>query len=167
MFKAPTTRLGVQAVRRSVCQVNGQVTTRASPPRVAARLARQYTYSRPMASLLPAFRSFQTSSTCRGILPDAEDPPPREAESHEPNITSRTEITDEEYHQHADMFFDELVGRLEKMAESNEAMEVEYSVSRALHGSGGALHGSRYTPIAYLTSSTNEPHLYVSKGSSR
>jgi len=29
------------------------------------------------------------------------------------------------------MFFEELVGRLEKMAETNEGMDVEYSVSRA------------------------------------
>jgi len=59
-------------------------------------------------------------------MPDAENPEPKESESqHQP--TAPTEITTEEFHEHADAYLNELVERLEEAQEKDPQIEVEYS----------------------------------------
>jgi frataxin len=63
----------------------------------------------------------------KSIMPDAEDPKPREAEPHdEPGKV--TELSTEEFHERADHYLNELVERLEEAQEKDPQIEVEYSV---------------------------------------
>ena len=77
-------------------------------------------------------RTFTTSSTRSiDILPDADKPAHdvREAEPHEV-LTQATPLTENEYAEKADKYFDELVSTLEQMQEQKGELDVEYSVSQ-------------------------------------
>jgi len=63
----------------------------------------------------------------RSIMPDAENPAPKESEDQE-QPTTPTQITTEEFHELADMYLNELVERLEEAQEKDPLIEVEYSV---------------------------------------
>ena len=67
------------------------------------------------------------------ILPDADKPANdvREAEPHE-ILTQATPLTEDEYAEKADKYFDELVSTLEQMQEQKGELDVEYSVSYCL-----------------------------------
>ena len=72
-------------------------------------------------------RSFHTSPTFRGILPEAENPAPKESEPSEiPTVP--TDISTNEYHERADEFLGELVTRLEQAQETRADLELDYSV---------------------------------------
>ena len=59
-------------------------------------------------------------------MPDAENPAPKESESHdEPGKV--TELSTEEFHERADYYLNELVERLEEAQEKDPQIEVEYS----------------------------------------
>jgi len=64
-------------------------------------------------------------------MPDTSDPQPPDNESATPAAHGlvATEISDEEYHEHADRFMDALNERAEQLQEGREDVEVEYSVS--------------------------------------
>jgi len=72
-------------------------------------------------------RSFSSSrKVLAGIMPESSDPPEREAEEHNtPNV--RSEMTLEEYHHHADQFFEKLVSVLEAKQEEKADLDSEYS----------------------------------------
>lgn len=61
-------------------------------------------------------------------MPDTSDPKPKESEPHE-QPTQAAELTNDEFHKLADAYLEELLQRVEKMQESEEGMDVEYSVS--------------------------------------
>ncbi|KAF2808913.1 Frataxin [Mytilinidion resinicola] len=60
-------------------------------------------------------------------MPDSADPAPPEREAHESLAKEPTDITYEEYHQHADAYLEELVNRLEQEQEKRQDLEVEYA----------------------------------------
>jgi frataxin len=76
---------------------------------------------------LPSTRSFHVSIAARGIMPDAENPPPRQPDEAD-HPTVPTDISTSEYHERADAYLDELVSRLEEKQEQSPDFEVEYSV---------------------------------------
>ncbi|KAF2036227.1 Frataxin [Setomelanomma holmii] len=73
-----------------------------------------------------AVRSFSLSMYTRSIMPDAENPKPKESEDQE-QPTSPTEISTTEFHERADQYLNELVERLEEAQEKDPQIEVEYS----------------------------------------
>ncbi|KAL1647413.1 Mitochondrial matrix iron chaperone [Diplodia intermedia] len=73
-------------------------------------------------------RSLSSSPNTRSIIPDAENPAPRETEASESVAgVQPTEITDAEYHEHADGYLEILQQKLEDKQDSGEGVEVEYS----------------------------------------
>jgi len=60
-------------------------------------------------------------------MPDSSDPAPPEREAHDSAAKEPTDISYEEYHQHADVYLQELVDRLEQEQEKRQDLEVEYS----------------------------------------
>jgi frataxin len=69
--------------------------------------------------------------SARSIMPDAENPAPKESESHdEPGKV--TELSTEEFHERADYYLNELVERLEELQEKDPQIEVEYSASEEI-----------------------------------
>ena len=61
-------------------------------------------------------------------MPDTSDPPERDAEEHA-TPDARSEISLEDYHHHADQFFEKLVAILEAKQEEKADLDSEYSVS--------------------------------------
>lgn len=60
-------------------------------------------------------------------MPETEDPAPAEpAPTH--HVSEPTPIEDEEYHERADEYLDEVVARVEELAESRDDVDVEYAV---------------------------------------
>jgi len=76
-----------------------------------------------------AHRKFHTTPAARlDILSDASDKDAgKESEPHQ-EVTQPTPITEEEFHQKADKFFEDLVTQLESMQEEKDKLDVEYSV---------------------------------------
>lgn len=74
-------------------------------------------------------RTFHATPSARlDILSDASDKDAgKESEPHE-EVTQATPITDEEFHERADKFFEDLVTQLEFMQEEKDKLDVEYSV---------------------------------------
>jgi frataxin len=72
-------------------------------------------------------RSYHPSQTLRSLLPEVENPAPKESEASE-RPTVPTDISNEEYNQRADEFLDELLHRLEMQQDKRPDLEVEYSV---------------------------------------
>ncbi|KAI8934975.1 hypothetical protein NX059_008640 [Plenodomus lindquistii] len=73
-----------------------------------------------------AVRTFRSSTALRSIMPDAENPAPKESEPiDEPKVPA--EITPEEFHERADHYLNELVQRLEEAQEKDPGIEVDYS----------------------------------------
>lgn len=60
-------------------------------------------------------------------MPDAEVPAPKESQPNE-QATAPTDISIEEYHQHADKYLDALVQKVEEMQETRQDIELDYSV---------------------------------------
>lgn len=83
---------------------------------------------RSNAAPVAATRAFHLSTSFRGILPDVENPKPKESEPSE-RPTVPTDITTEEFHERADEFIDDLVTRLEAQQETRSDLEIEHSVS--------------------------------------
>jgi frataxin len=62
-----------------------------------------------------------------GIMPDAENPKPKESESHD-EPSAPTALTETEFHERADAYLTELVERLEEAQEKDPQIEVDFSV---------------------------------------
>ncbi|KAF1852024.1 arabinogalactan endo-1,4-beta-galactosidase [Cucurbitaria berberidis CBS 394.84] len=73
-----------------------------------------------------AIRAYRPSMPLRSIMPDSENPPPKESESiDEPTVP--TDIPTSEFHERADHYLNELVQRLEEAQEKEPNIEVDYS----------------------------------------
>ncbi|CAA9960094.1 arabinogalactan endo-beta-galactosidase [Pyrenophora teres f. maculata] len=71
-------------------------------------------------------RSLHASMGMRSIMPDVENPEPKESEAHdEPG--KPTELSIEEFHERADHYLGELLQRLEEAQEKDPGIEVDYS----------------------------------------
>ena len=75
-------------------------------------------------------RYLSTSRIARaGLMPDAEEPEPPKVEKPEtPRPMEPTELSEEEYHEHADAFVDSVHEKAEQIQEKRDDVEVEYSV---------------------------------------
>ena len=62
------------------------------------------------------------------MMPDTHDPQPPKADEGPEHQTAPAEITEEEYHEHADRYMESLVERAEELQEEREDVEVEYAV---------------------------------------
>jgi hypothetical protein len=62
-------------------------------------------------------------------MPDAENPAPKESESHD-QPSAPAELTMAEFNERADAYLNNLVERLEEAQEKDPQIEVEYSVCR-------------------------------------
>ena len=73
-----------------------------------------------------------TVSAKKGIMPDTENPakPLTEAEQVQPTAAV-AEITEQEYHEIADQYLDNVVGRFEELQDQREDIDVEFSVRKA------------------------------------
>lgn len=111
------TRIGSLALRRAAA-----APLRASTP-ANGIIARAAAVS---ASRAPV-RALHASRSVRGIMPDSENPPPKQSEDSE-SPTVPTDISTTEFHERADDYLNELVERLEEAQEKNPDIEVEYSV---------------------------------------
>ncbi|KAH7192048.1 uncharacterized protein B0J16DRAFT_299312 [Fusarium flagelliforme] len=69
-----------------------------------------------------------TVSHKKGIMPDTENPakPLNEAEQVQPTAAV-AEITEQEYHEIADQYLDNVVGRFEELQDQREDIDVEFS----------------------------------------
>jgi len=65
------------------------------------------------------------------MMPDSEDPQPPNPEPEAHQTTVPTEVSEDEYHEHADRYMNTLNERAEALQESREDVEVEYSVRLA------------------------------------
>ncbi|KAL6703571.1 Mitochondrial matrix iron chaperone [Coniothyrium glycines] len=111
----PAARLSNAVLRRAI-----RAPLRVQPPAngVIARA--------PVFSHVPNVRSFQSSVRVGSIMPDAENPAPKQSEeTDEP--TGATHITTSEFHERADYYLEELVQRLEEAQEKDPAIEVEHA----------------------------------------
>jgi hypothetical protein len=123
MASKSITRMGSASLRRCFrAPIASQITARSSISRACVATTAQ--------RHVVAIRSFHSSIVARGIMPDAENPKPRESEDIE-DPKAPTELSTEEYNQLADAYLEELVTKLEGEAEKNPAVDVEYSVHMA------------------------------------
>ena len=69
-------------------------------------------------------------------MPDTENPakPLTEAEQVQPTAAV-AEITEQEYHEIADQYLDNVVGRFEELQDQREDIDVEFSVRKASRSS--------------------------------
>ncbi|EME49744.1 hypothetical protein DOTSEDRAFT_85064 [Dothistroma septosporum NZE10] len=74
-------------------------------------------------------RSISISPIARaGLMPDAEEPQPPKVEKPEtPRPTQPTELSEEDYHEHADAVMDSVHEKAEQIQETRDDVEVEYS----------------------------------------
>jgi len=88
---------------------------------------------RPISTVLPTcgpparpYRSFHAAIACRHpITPDSSAPaPPLTSPTY---VNAPANISNEEYHERADAYFDALVSKLEALSEEREDVDVEYS----------------------------------------
>ncbi|OMP85502.1 Frataxin-like protein, mitochondrial [Diplodia seriata] len=108
-----TTRSSAARLRAAVPAANSALRSRSSPIVANSFLGR---------------RNLSSSPNTRSIIPDAENPAPRETEASESVAgVQPTEITDAEYHEHADGYLEILQQKLEDKQDSGEGVEVEYS----------------------------------------
>jgi hypothetical protein len=115
----PATRFTGAFLRRAV---RTPLRTQSPANRIIARAA---IASHPTSN--NAVRSFHSSVTLNSIMPDAENPAPKESESHD-QPTAPAELSTSEFHERADAYLNELVERLEEAQEKDPQIEVEYSV---------------------------------------
>ncbi|KAF1938877.1 arabinogalactan endo-1,4-beta-galactosidase [Clathrospora elynae] len=80
----------------------------------------------PALSHATPIRSYTPSMRVRGIMPDAENPAPKESEAtDEPG--KPTDLSIEEFHERADYYLSEVMQRLEELQEKDPGMDLDYS----------------------------------------
>ncbi|KAJ4297458.1 Mitochondrial matrix iron chaperone [Kalmusia sp. IMI 367209] len=89
-------------------------------------IARVPVVSARNGSLVDGLRGFHSSMVVRGIMPESENPPPKQSEDSE-TPTVPTDISTSEFHERADEYLEELLSRLEEKQESTPDIDVEYS----------------------------------------
>jgi frataxin len=83
-------------------------------------------------AIVPTLSQLSFSTTVshkKGIMPDTENPskPLDETEQAEPTAAV-AEITEQEYHEIADEYLDNVVSRFEELQDQREDIDVEFSV---------------------------------------
>ena len=116
------TRIGSLALRRTVA-----APLRASTP-AHGIITRTAAVNMSRASV----RALHGTASVRSIMPDSENPPPKQSEDHE-TPTVPTDISTTEFHERADEYLNELVERLEEQQEKSPDIEVEYSVRETFY----------------------------------
>lgn len=65
-------------------------------------------------------------------MPESENPPEPKTESHKnpshPAATEATPLTDQEFHEHADRYLNEVVQQIEELQESRQDVDFEHAV---------------------------------------
>ncbi|KAF5663427.1 regulatory protein [Fusarium heterosporum] len=111
-------RLASRAIRSSapVCRSSFRVTSTAYAPRL------------PASPALSQSHFSTTVSSKRGIMPDTEHPakPLDETEAADPT-PAVAEITEQEYHELADEYLENVVARFEELQDQREDIDVEFS----------------------------------------
>lgn len=99
--------------------------TTASTPRTSRLLTSRL--SRPQSTKAIPTRFFSTTVPRHSILPDQENPPPKESE---PTVQASepTPLEEDQYHTLADQLIEQIVTRVEEVQEGREDVDVEYSV---------------------------------------
>ncbi|KAK1706217.1 frataxin [Colletotrichum lupini] len=118
--------------RNSITKLTGAAarTLRASAQArlaVPRRSALLLAASKPTVSAISARKLFTTSSIAhRGIMPDTDDPQVKDTPKEEVKM-SVVELTDAEYHELSETYLDNIVTRLEEIADAREGVDVEYA----------------------------------------
>lgn len=69
-----------------------------------------------------------SSAMQKGILPDSENPPAKQAED-SPVTATPAEISEGEYHQLADEYLETILSKFEELQDEREDVDVEFAVS--------------------------------------
>src|SRR3569833_2898723 len=113
------------ATRNGICRrgaIGAVSRVRSSPTTPQPTIAIFSSPIRPRR-LLSTTRMFQ-----KGITPESENPPPPTQPESPPVTAVAAELTESEYHELADQYLDNLLSKLEDLQETNERVEVEFSV---------------------------------------
>ncbi|CAI6257818.1 unnamed protein product [Periconia digitata] len=113
-------RAGQIALRQAACSP-----IRAHSPINGVILRGAAAQGRNTSAIRP-FRTFHSSMRNQGLMPESENPPPRNPEDVD-RPTVPTDISTSEFHQRADVTLDDLVARVEEKQEETPDLEVEYS----------------------------------------
>ncbi len=130
MLERPAIRISSSLFKlgtRSTYRVTYRLSRRSNP--LQSRASYLLTPAAPRTFRENAHRTFHsTPAALLDILSDASDKDAgKESEPHQ-EVTRSTPITEEEFHQKADKFFEDLVTQLESMQEEKDKLDVEYSV---------------------------------------
>ncbi|KAF2141352.1 uncharacterized protein K452DRAFT_318989 [Aplosporella prunicola CBS 121167] len=112
--------------RSSFCALRASATRAALRPRAPAAALLTAVAPRPFNNGgLP--RSFHHSPGSRGILPDQENPEPKQSEPQQTTANEPSAISLEEYHEQADKYLELLQQKVEEKQDAGEGMELEYA----------------------------------------
>lgn len=105
---------------------------RTSTIRTASFAPRRAVLAPKNRALLPSFITRSrflsiSSSQNKGILPDSDNPAPPNVQDDDVKPLP-ADLTEAEYHQVADDYLEVIFAELEKLADKNESIEVEFSV---------------------------------------
>lgn len=80
-------------------------------------------------------------------MPDTSEPEPKESEpTHE--AQNPTPLADEEYHEHADAFLEQVVNKMEEIQEGRDDVDVEFAVCVSLPSDAAIGSGHRSQSLA-------------------
>lgn len=111
--------------------------SRASPPLPALAMSPRL-LGPPLGPAATRRFVSSTSNHRKGIMPETDDPKPKESAKTIVNLAPAT-ITDGEYHQIANEYLEAVVTRFEELQDKQEGIDVEYTV-------GGAPVASLFSP---------------------
>ncbi|EOD47348.1 Frataxin-like protein [Neofusicoccum parvum] len=124
-------RSAPRAAVRAVLRASSTTASSAARLRAASTASSVLRARGPGASSIAASsfrRALSASSRSQSIIPDAENPPPKQSEASDSVAgTQPTDISLSEYHEHADKFLELLQQKLEDKQDAGEGVEVEYS----------------------------------------
>ena len=114
----------MSATRSARClrQAVRNISVRPAAPKC---LLRQPRYAAAPLATIRYFSNVPRSN--KGIFPETDNPEPKESEPlHE--IKEPTPLEDEEYHERAEQYLDEVVTKAEELQEEKQDIDVEYAV---------------------------------------
>lgn len=130
-----STRATLLRLHRSVAPNN-----RSTPRIVALQQSIQHHQNKPTISQCRTFLS--TPAVRKGITPESPDPKAPNPQSNNAavaagatHVIEATPLSDKDYHEVADHYFEELLGELERTQEDGSDIEAEYSVRPASNSS--------------------------------
>lgn len=119
---------------RMLRQISRNLATKPVPVPVTRTLQQRATSKLTMCrpcivpSSQSAARCFSTSTWAfKGITPGSADPEPSQPEAQQ-TVTEPTPIGEEEYHERAEQFLEEIMLKMEELQEGRDDVETEYSV---------------------------------------